>query len=125
MNLLIWLAVAVAGGLGAAVRLFLDGLIRDRGSLAYPVGTTVINVTGSLVLGLITGLVIAHLLPGDWGIILGGGLMSGYTTFSTASIETVRLFEERRYRAASANALGMLVISAAAASLGLWLGAAL
>ena len=54
--------------------------------------------------------------------MLGGGLMGGFTTFSTASYETVRLALERRSLAALMTGLGMLVVSVACAFLGLWLG---
>jgi CrcB protein len=82
----------------------------------------VINVTGSFLLGLVTGLVLAHGLPAEWRAILGTGFLGGYTTFSTASYETVRLAQQRRYRAALFNGVGMLVLALAAAGLGLWLG---
>jgi len=115
-------AVSLAGGLGAAARLLVDGLLRSRVRTAFPVGTTVINVSGSLFLGLLTGLALTALLPEQWHLILGGGLLGGYTTFSTASVETVRLLQGRRYLPALASGLGMLAASVAAAGLGLWLG---
>jgi CrcB protein len=114
--------MAVAGGLGAATRLFADGLIRSKVRIGYPLGTTIINVSGSLLLGFITGLALSMVLSADWKTILGTGLMGGYTTFSTASFESVRLFQERRYGAAFTNGFGMLIVSVAAAYLGLWLG---
>jgi len=61
----------------------------------------------------------------DWQLVLGGGLLGGYTTFSTASVETVRLLQERRYVPALVVGLGMLVASVAAAGLGLWIGLSL
>lgn len=114
--------VSVAGGLGAAARLVLDGVISVTFRSAYPLGTTVINVTGSLLLGLITGLAISHGLPEQWHLILGSGFLGGYTTFSTASFETVRLLQAGRYGSAVVNGLGMLVFSVLAAAAGLWLG---
>jgi CrcB protein len=119
---LLVLAVAVAGGLGAVARLVLDGVLRSRVAINFPLGTTVINVTGSFLLGLVTGLALAHALPVEWRAILGTGFLGGYTTFSTASYETVRLAQQRRYRAAFVNGFGMLVLALAAAGLGLWLG---
>jgi len=118
----VWLALAVAlaGGVGAACRMMLDGVIKERVRVPYPLGTTVINVTGSLVLGFVTAL--AGPL-GPWAVVLGTGLLGGYTTFSTASYETVRLAQEGRWRAAVANGFGMLVVALLAAALGLWLGA--
>jgi CrcB protein len=119
---LLALAVAAAGGLGAVSRLVLDGVLRARLRIAFPIGTTVINVTGSFLLGFVTGLAAAHGLPPEWRAILGTGFLGGYTTFSTASYETVRLAQQRRYRAAFFNGVGMLVLALAAAWLGLWLG---
>lgn len=110
--------ICVAGGVGAALRLILDGLIRTRIMSAYPVGTTVINLTGSFLLGLLTGLATSQLVPHQWQLIIGTGLLGGYTTFSTASFETVRLIEDRRYIAAAFNGLGMLLICTVAAALG-------
>ena len=112
------LLICVAGGIGAALRLILDGLIKARIGSSYPVGTTVINVTGSFLLGLLTGLAMSQAVPQQWQLVAGTGLLGGYTTFSTASFETVRLIEDRRYVAAACNGLGMLIAGTAAAALG-------
>ena len=112
------LLICVAGGIGAALRLILDGLIKARIGSSYPVGTTVINVTGSFLLGLLTGLATSQAMPQQWELVAGTGLLGGYTTFSTASFETVRLIEDRRYVAAACNGLGMLIVCTAAAALG-------
>ncbi|PPH07279.1 fluoride efflux transporter CrcB [Rathayibacter sp. AY1C1] len=120
----LFLALSLAGGIGAATRLLLDGLIKARTGGAYPGGTTVINVTGSLLLGLITGLALAGIAPEPWRLVLGTGFLGGYTTFSTASLETVRLLAEGRQLASAINALGTLLLSVIAAATGLWLGGA-
>jgi fluoride exporter len=122
---IIALLVCAAGGLGAAIRLVLDGLIRTRIRSTYPVATTIINLTGSLLLGLLTGLASGHLLPESWQIIAGSGLLGGYTTFSTASFETVSLVEDRRYLAATLNGLGALLVCTGAAAAGLIIGLAI
>nr|WP_217271143.1 fluoride efflux transporter CrcB [Frigoribacterium sp. VKM Ac-2836] len=115
-------AVAAAGGVGAALRFVVDGLVKDRLGAAYPWGTTVINLSGSFALGLLTGLALQAVVAPEWKLVLGTGLLGGYTTFSTASVETVRLLATGRRGAAVASGLGMLVGAVAVASLGLWIG---
>ncbi|MGO4534986.1 fluoride efflux transporter CrcB [Leifsonia sp. 2MCAF36] len=122
MTALLVVAVAAAGGVGAVTRLVFDGALRSWLRAGFPIGTTIINVTGSFLLGLVTGLALVHGLPPEWRAVLGTGFLGGYTTFSTASYETVRLAQQRRYRAALVNGVGMLALALAAAGLGLWLG---
>jgi CrcB protein len=64
-------------------------------------------------------------LPPEVAAVVGVGLLGGYTTFSTASVETVRLAQEGRYRAAFANGVGVLVACTLAALAGLWTGGVL
>jgi len=118
MTTLTVLAICLAGGVGASARLVLDGVIRTRVRSTYPVATTAINLTGSLLLGLLAGLAAAQLLPHSVQLIAGTGLLGGYTTFSTASFETVRLLEDRRYVAAAVNGVGVLVVATAVAAAG-------
>ncbi|WP_439691894.1 fluoride efflux transporter CrcB [Curtobacterium sp. SP.BCo] len=121
MNALELLLVAVGGGVGAALRFALDGLVKSRVT-RFPLGTLVINVSGSLVLGVLTGLGQAGTIPVAAVAVLGTGMMGGYTTFSTASVETVQLLRSGKPRLAVVNGLGMLVVSVGAAALGLLLG---
>jgi CrcB protein len=80
-----------------------------------------INISGSLLLGLVAGLV-AHALPEEWRVILGTGFLGGYTTFSTAAYDTVVLLQARYTNAALITGLGMLIFSVAAAFAGYALG---
>jgi CrcB protein len=113
------LLMAAAGGLGAGSRYLLDLWVRSRVTSGIPWSTMLINVTGSFALGLLLGLG-----PGDtWHTVLGTGFLGGYTTFSTASVETVRLVIDRRHTAAAVNALAMLGLGVAAAAGGYALGA--
>ncbi|MBM9469083.1 fluoride efflux transporter CrcB [Nakamurella leprariae] len=111
----------VAGGVGAVLRFVVDGLLRARWPGRLPWPTAVINVSGSLVLGLLTGLVAAG-VPGSWALVLGTGLCGGWTTFSTASFETVRLLQQRRWGAGAGYLLGSLILSIAAAAIGFAVG---
>lgn len=114
--------VALAGGLGAVTRFVLDGLIRSRIKTAMPAGTMFINISGSLLLGLLAGLVIDMHAPPTLETILGTGFLGGYTTFSTASIETVRLIQSRRIGRGIISALGTMTLSIVAAAAGLAIG---
>lgn len=115
--------VACAGSVGAVARFMLDGAIRHRRSTDFPWATVLINVTGSLLLGLIVGLVLFHGAPRELQLIVGMGFCGGYTTFSTASVETIRLMQRRRYWAGLSNAVGTLVVTVAAAAAGLAMAA--
>ncbi len=120
------LLVSLGGGVGAALRFWLDGLVKGRvrgtALAGFPLGTLVINVSGSLVLGLLTGAGESGALPLPMVAVLGTGMMGGYTTFSTASVETVQLLRSGKTRTAVLNGLGMLVVSVGAAALGLLIG---
>lgn len=122
MSLVVVLLLIAAGGLGAVCRFVVDGVVRSRSGAAFPLGTLVINISGSLVLGLVTGLTVAQLLPDAVRLVVGTGFLGGYTTFSTASFETVRLVQERRLPAALLYGLGTLVATTAVAGLGLVIG---
>lgn len=110
--------LAVAGGVGAGLRFFVDGLVRARVRTALPLGTILINVAGSLLLGLLSGLVSGHYASTAVGLVLGTGLLGGFTTFSTASVETVRLVQGGRTGLAVVNALGTMVVCVLAAAAG-------
>jgi len=109
----------VGGAVGAPARFLIDGLVRDRVAGDFPWGTVVINVSGSLVLGLVTGLVLYHGLGDVPRVALGTGFCGAYTTFSTYSFETFELLERGEVRRGVANALGSMAVGLAAAAVGL------
>lgn len=119
------LLVALAGGVGAAIRLAVNGIVHRRIRTNYPVAMFIINVTGSFLLGLITGLTAGHILPEQLGLYVGVGTVGGFTAFSTTSFQTLRLLQERRVWLAITNSFGMLALAVVAAGLGLWFGRAL
>jgi CrcB protein len=117
---LLW--VALAGSGGAVARFIVDGVVRSRFGRRFPLGTVTINVTGSLLLGVLTGVVLFHHQPSLWTTVGGTGFCGGYTTFSTASFETVRLMQARDYRLALLNGGGTLVLTVGAGAVGLVIG---
>ena len=121
MSAALVLGVAGAGAVGAAARFVVDGAVRSRWPRPFPLGTLVVNIGGSLLLGVLTGLVLFHGSPDVVRIVLGTGFCGGYTTFGTASFETVRLSQQGLRGAATLNAVATAAASLAAASAGLLL----
>ena len=114
----------VAGALGSVTRFVVDSTVKARFAPTLPWATVSINVSGSFVLGVLAGLVLFQDTPEVWQAVLGTGFCGGYTTFSTASVETVRLAQARRHGAALTNLLGTLGLSVSACALGLLLASA-
>lgn len=119
------LAIALAGGVGAAARFTADAAVRSRAGDRFPWGTAVVNVSGSLVIGCATGGALFHGwlggVDGTQFAIIAVGFCGGFTTFSTAMAESVRLVQGGAWRSALLNALGTLVTCTAAAAAGVGL----
>ncbi|MCI2240692.1 CrcB family protein [Paenibacillus sp. TRM 82003] len=113
------LALALAAAAGALARHGVDGALKRRRPQRPTAAVLTVNVTGSLLLGLLTGLVVAHGAPGSLLTVLGTGFCGSYTTFSTACFETVGLLRRGRTGAAAAHAATTVVATTAAAALGL------
>jgi CrcB protein len=119
----ITLAIALAGSLGALLRYWLDGVVSRRTGGGFPWGTFAVNVSGSFLLGLLFTLLTERYRVDAWirsGLMIG--LLGAYTTFSTFSLETYRLLEDRALGLAAANAFGSLAAGLAALYVGVVLG---
>jgi len=116
--------VGLGGVLGAIARYWLNLAIASRAGTLFPVGTLVINVSGSFVLGALLGFLESHAAPPAVRLVCATGFLGAYTTFSTFTAETVRLVEEGSFLLAVANAGGSLVLGLAAAVVGLVVGRA-
>jgi fluoride exporter len=121
MSILIWVAVALIGGAGSIARFLVDGAISATVGRDFPFGTMVVNISGAVILGLLTGLALGH----DEALLAGTAAVGSYTTFSTWMLETQRLAEERQYRKAVVNVVISLVLGVAAAAVGRLIGAQL
>ena len=115
-----WVAFVLAGAVGAPLRYLVDGFVGERTPDALlPWGILAINVSGSFILGVITGLALHHGLGRTPKIVLGTGFCGAFTTFSTFSFETVRLIEEGDVAEGAANVGLTLALGGLAAALGL------
>jgi fluoride exporter len=122
MEVLVVLGVAIGGFIGAPTRFLVDRYVADRVEADFPLGTFVINISGSFILGLLTGLDLSGHMPPLVKAAIGTGFCGAYTTFSTWSFETVRLLEEGEFAEALVNAFLSLVIGLGAAAGGIALG---
>lgn len=117
-----FLLVFLGGGIGAALR---HGVNVTAGKLvgcAFPYGTLFINLTCSLVMGLIAEwLALKGYLPQHWRLFIMTGILGGYTTFSAFSLETALLYERGQVFAAGAYVVASVVLSVGGLFAGLWI----
>jgi CrcB protein len=120
MSVLVWAGVVVIGGCGAVLRFVVDTAIGARLGREFPYGTLTVNVSGAVLLGLLSGLALSD----DTALLAGTAAVGSYTTFSTWVLETQRLDEERQHRASIANIVISIALGVAAAALGRTIGTA-
>ena len=118
MTVAVWAGVVVIGGVGAVLRFVVDRTVSSLVPGSFPYGTLVVNLSGALLLGFLSGLALSPHLA----LLVGTAFVGSYTTFSTWMLETQRLAEERQLWAAVANIVVSVVFGLAAAWLGTWLG---
>lgn len=119
MSPLLFVGAALAGGAGAVLRYLVDTGTAKMAGRRFPWGILLVNLSGSFALGIVT-----TALP-DQAFLVGAGLLGGYTTFSTAMLDSVALWGDGARRAAVFNAAGMLLLGLVAAGLGLAVGSAI
>lgn len=116
-----WIGVAVFGALGAWARFRVGAIVAARRVSPFPYGTFVVNLSGGFALGLLTGLSVT----GTTLLVLGTGLLGGYTTFSTWMVEAQRLGEDADWTRMGLYYLGSMLAGLATTGLGWVLGAEL
>lgn len=121
MDAVPWLGLGALGALGALGRFAVDMAVSARWPSDFPFGTLAVNSSGGLALGVLVGLGVA----GDAILLLGTGLLGGYTTFSTWMFETQRLAENGEWRLMALNLAVPLLAGLAATGLGWLVGAAM
>lgn len=115
------LLIGLGGFVGANLRYAVQGWAADRFGVALPYGTMIANVSGSFVLAFFVTLASQRLPIGPgWRLFFAVGLLGGYTTFSSFSVETLALFQTGQWLAGSINFFGNTMLGLAAALLGVW-----
>ena len=120
-------AVALGGGLGSVLRYLVTLAVTQRAGPGFPWATLLINVAGSLVIGIIAELSVTRALGigSVTRLFLMTGILGGFTTFSTFSLDIVTLASERAALLAIAYASGSVILGFAAAFAGIVLVRAL
>jgi CrcB protein len=116
-----WVAVALLGGTAAAARFLIDSAFAARSDHPFPLGVLAINLAGTLVLGLVAGAA----LEGEALVIVAGGGIGSFTTFSTWMLDSHRLAEAGHTHLVWLNLGLSLVVGFAAIAAGHWLGSVL
>ncbi len=126
MTPMILLMVALGGGVGAVIRFVVAGTIQSAAWPGYPWGIFVVNITGGLAMGLIVELSALKLsMSPEMRAFLTTGVLGGYTTFSTFSLDSVLLIERGDYASAIVYVIGSAVLSILAVFAGFWIVRAL
>lgn len=118
-----WLLVAAGGGVGAVARYAVGAWSLRRFGPGVPLGTLAVNVLGGLFMGLLVGWLALRGGEGAerWRLLLGVGVLGGFTTFSAFSLETALMLERRAWSEAAVYAAASVALSTLALIGGLWL----
>jgi CrcB protein len=118
----ILLAVALGGALGSLLRYFVAGSVQSAAWPGFPWGIFVVNTTGGLAMGVLTELAALKMnMSPEVRAFLTVGVLGGYTTFSTFSLDSVLLIERGAYASAALYVSGSAIISILALFAGMWL----
>lgn len=116
------LLIFLGGGIGSVLRFLLSTWIAERAESFFPWGTLAVNALGSFLIGAIFAMVRPSsplLLPNELGLFLMMGVMGGFTTFSSFSLQTLTLVSDGRYAWAFFNVAGSVVFCLVACWLGI------
>lgn len=120
-----FLVIGLGGAIGTILRYIMGGLDYRFSNGVFPISTLVVNVSGSLAIGFLWGIADRFAISPNVRLFLFIGVLGGYTTFSTFSLETFNLMRDGEYRIALMNAFLSFTLSIAAVFLGYFMARAL
>ena len=98
-----FLSICLGGAIGTGVRYLVTVAANRAFGQSFPVGTLIVNLVGSFLLGLIGQLAVRQVISDEARLFLGTGVMGGLTTYSTFNYETTRFLEDRAFALGAAN----------------------
>ena len=102
--------IGIGGALGAIARYQVAAVVQARVPVGFPYGTFVVNITGCLIMGIVTALLTERLVVNpNWLFLVPIGFVGAYTTFSTFELETFRAVAEGAWPIAAVNVIGSVV----------------
>jgi CrcB protein len=110
--------IGLGGAIGSILRYVMGGLDYRYSNGVFPISTLVVNVTGSLAIGFLWGTLDRFDISSNVRMFIFIGILGGYTTFSTFSLETFNLIRDGEYRIALLNIIFSAILSVAAVFLG-------
>jgi CrcB protein len=115
-------AVGVGGALGAMARYLIAGWVQSPAWTGFPYGIFIVNITGGFIMGVLTeAMALRFNVSPEVRAFLTTGILGGYTTFSTFSLEAAMLIERHAYGQAAFYIAGSALLSVIALFAGLWL----
>ena len=122
MRAAILVAVGVGGALGAMARYLIAGWVQSPAWTGFPYGIFIVNITGGFIMGVLTeAMALRFNVSPEVRAFLTTGILGGYTTFSTFSLEAAMLIERHAYGQAAFYIAGSALLSVIALFAGLWL----
>jgi fluoride exporter len=123
--MLVILLVGLGGAIGSVARFLISNWVQRRSHSWFPWGTYVVNGTGSFLIGIVFALADSGPMSTDILTFLVAGVLGGYTTFSSFSVENMKLFHYRMIRPLLHNTAGQVVGGLLFAAAGYWTGSVL
>ena len=116
-------AVVAGAGVGGGMRYVVGWWIAERWGASFPWATFAVNISGAFLLGVLMALSVERsLIPPAWSLFLGVGILGGYTTFSTLSLESVVLMQRGLVMQGALNMFGSALVGLAAVMAGILVG---
>ena len=116
-----YILIAIGSAIGGTLRFWLSGVIAEALGVIFPWGTLIINITGSIAIGLFASMTVGDgrfPVPFEWRSFFMVGICGGYTTFSSFSLQTLGLMQSGQWSSAFLNVIGSVFLCL----IGVWLG---